>query len=464
VRERDAGRGRGCDAKHCLSARRRNARVVHGQRCSRGWHAEAGRAAALCRGRRPPFPRCRHILNSEDVNNSLIMIQPTLMSYTFDTPPQPVLLDSVSIRPDVVLLLDTFFHILIFHGSTMAEWRKAGYHEQEGYENFKEVLEAPKTDAQDLLVDRFPVPRYIVCDQNGSQARFLLSKVNPSTTHMTANTYGAATGAIAMTDDVSLQGAQRRACDERRARADAPPPPQCSSIISSALQSAQTRARTCETCQRGACGPSARGAVRLLERFPSTAFPPPPPGRSGACCCEMYPFRQGVRCGDDDGQARDRRSWGSAPKALPPRRRCHALRAPAAFCVPTRLRSVWCCRLVRAPECVADATLLRRPVERAACLLVLAAVCVRCDAARRGRQHAVQKRHRPLPRTFARAHARALHQPQPREPLAATPFSSRGSTQPLLEPCSKMPCPPASSSSRAAAAASSFIGDGGASP
>jgi protein transport protein SEC23 len=90
----------------------------------------------------------RHILNEEDVNNSLIMIQPTLMSYTFDVPAQPVLLDSVSIKPDVILLLDTFFHILIFHGETIAQWRKAGYHEQEGYENFKELLEAPVADAQ----------------------------------------------------------------------------------------------------------------------------------------------------------------------------------------------------------------------------------------------------------------------------------------------------------------------------
>ena len=55
------------------------------------------------------------------MNNSLIMIQPTLMSYTFDVPPQPVLLDSVSIKPDVILLLDTFFHILIFHGETVAQ-------------------------------------------------------------------------------------------------------------------------------------------------------------------------------------------------------------------------------------------------------------------------------------------------------------------------------------------------------
>lgn len=55
------------------------------------------------------------------MNNSLIMIQPTLMSYGLDTPPAPVLLDSVSIKPDTVLLLDTFFHILIFHGETVAQ-------------------------------------------------------------------------------------------------------------------------------------------------------------------------------------------------------------------------------------------------------------------------------------------------------------------------------------------------------
>jgi protein transport protein SEC23 len=142
------------------------------------------------------------------VNNSLIMIQPTLMSYTFDTAPQPVLLDSVSIKPDVMLLLDTFFHILIFHGETVAQWRKAGYHEQEGYENFAELLGAPAADAQDLLAERFPIPRYIVCDQGGSQARFLLSKLNPSTTHTSTSMYGAAPGAAGaaiFTDDVSLQ-------------------------------------------------------------------------------------------------------------------------------------------------------------------------------------------------------------------------------------------------------------------
>ncbi|PPQ87329.1 LOW QUALITY PROTEIN: hypothetical protein CVT25_002079 [Psilocybe cyanescens] len=151
----------------------------------------------------------RHVLNEEDVDNSLTMIQPTLMSYTFDNPARPVLVDSVSIKHDAILLLDSFFHILIFHGDQVAQWRKMGYQDQEEYENFKELLEGPVADAQELLVDRFPIPRYIVCDQGGSQARFLLSKLNPSTTHMSSTIYGSAPGVdpgqAIFTDDISLQ-------------------------------------------------------------------------------------------------------------------------------------------------------------------------------------------------------------------------------------------------------------------
>lgn len=29
-------------------------------------------------------------------------------------------------------------------------------------------------------IDRFPVPRYILCDEGKSQSRFLMAKVNPS--------------------------------------------------------------------------------------------------------------------------------------------------------------------------------------------------------------------------------------------------------------------------------------------
>lgn len=72
-----------------------------------------------------------------------------------------------------------------------------------------QVLTNKLSGDQDLLTDRFPIPRYIVCDQGGSQARFLLSKLNPSTTHMSAGMYGAnqagGAGQPIFTDDVSLQ-------------------------------------------------------------------------------------------------------------------------------------------------------------------------------------------------------------------------------------------------------------------
>ncbi|KAG2351603.1 hypothetical protein BDR07DRAFT_1442998, partial [Suillus spraguei] len=52
------------------------------------------------------FADYRHILNEEDVNNSLIMIQPTLMSYTFDVEPQPVL-PFPSLTPSFIFLFST---------------------------------------------------------------------------------------------------------------------------------------------------------------------------------------------------------------------------------------------------------------------------------------------------------------------------------------------------------------------
>ncbi|KAF7316847.1 2-oxoglutarate dehydrogenase E1 component mitochondrial [Mycena chlorophos] len=56
-----------------------------------------------------------------------MLIRRPLMSYTFETPSQPVLLDSGSIKHGVILLLDTFFHILIFHRESVAQWRKQGW-------------------------------------------------------------------------------------------------------------------------------------------------------------------------------------------------------------------------------------------------------------------------------------------------------------------------------------------------
>ncbi|XP_036343321.1 protein transport protein Sec23A-like isoform X2 [Rhagoletis pomonella] len=147
----------------------------------------------------------RHMLMREDLTQSLIMIQPILYSYSFNGPPEPVLLDTSSIQPDRILLMDTFFQILIYHGETIAQWRALKYQDMAEYENFKQLLQAPVDDAQEILQTRFPMPRYIDTEHGGSQARFLLSKVNPSQTHNNMYAYGQDGGAPVLTDDVSLQ-------------------------------------------------------------------------------------------------------------------------------------------------------------------------------------------------------------------------------------------------------------------
>jgi protein transport protein SEC23 len=147
----------------------------------------------------------RMILWRENVLNSLVMIQPTLMAYSFNGPPEPVLLDVCSITPDRILVLDAFFSIVVFHGQTIAQWRKANYQDQEEHVAFKQLLEAPKADANDVLKQRFPTPRVVDCDQHGSQARFLLAKLNPSATYNSGGAGGGGGGDIIFTDDVSLQ-------------------------------------------------------------------------------------------------------------------------------------------------------------------------------------------------------------------------------------------------------------------
>ncbi|OMO55495.1 Zinc finger, Sec23/Sec24-type [Corchorus olitorius] len=146
----------------------------------------------------------RMLLNRENITNAAVMIQPSLISYSFNSLPQPALLDVASISADRILLLDSYFSVVVFHGMTIAQWRNAGYQNQPEHQAFAQLLQAPQDDAQMIIRERFPVPRLVVCDQHGSQARFLLAKLNPSATYNNANDIAAGSDVI-FTDDVSLQ-------------------------------------------------------------------------------------------------------------------------------------------------------------------------------------------------------------------------------------------------------------------
>jgi len=141
----------------------------------------------------------------ENVMNSLVMIQPALIQYSFEEgPPRPVLLDSNSLQPNVILLMDTFFHVVIWRGETIQQWYEAGYQDKEEYANFKTLIQAPAEDCKNIMSSRFPVPKFIQTNAGGSQARFLTSKVNPSNTYA-SNSYGDAGSTHIITDDVSLK-------------------------------------------------------------------------------------------------------------------------------------------------------------------------------------------------------------------------------------------------------------------
>lgn len=146
----------------------------------------------------------RMVLNRENVINSVVMIQPSLLSYSFNSPPEPTLLDVAAIAADRILLLDTYFIVVIFHGMTIAQWRNAGYQNQPEHQAFAQLLRAPRDDGEAIMKERFPVPRLVICDQHSSQARFLLAKLNPSATYNSSSSVVPG-GDIIFTDDVSFQ-------------------------------------------------------------------------------------------------------------------------------------------------------------------------------------------------------------------------------------------------------------------
>lgn len=147
----------------------------------------------------------RTVLNRETVLNMLTMIQPSLLTYQFGQPPQPALLDYSSVNPEHILMLDTYFRLIVMHGTTVAFWRAQGYHNEPSHAHFKTLLEAPNKDIAEIILDRFPVPSVLICDQNSSQARFVISQLNPSLAQQSRVDTGAGTGENYFSDDVTLK-------------------------------------------------------------------------------------------------------------------------------------------------------------------------------------------------------------------------------------------------------------------
>jgi protein transport protein SEC23 len=122
----------------------------------------------------------RRALMQADVNSSLLMIQPSLMRYSAGRAPRQVLLDESSLDASCVLLLDSFFGLLVWHGAEVVGWRTSGSHLQPDGKKIRELLKFPLGEAKALLDERFPVPHLFVCDQDSPQAQYLRVRCIPS--------------------------------------------------------------------------------------------------------------------------------------------------------------------------------------------------------------------------------------------------------------------------------------------
>ena len=153
----------------------------------------------------------RHWLMREPCDMCVLMIQPTLHSYTLSEPMAvPVPLDSNSILPDNILVIDCFFNLHVIWGQVVYEWMKLEYHKQPEYAHLAALLDAPTHDTQAVLARRFPYPRFSETDINGGESRHLKTRLNPSSTYQDKQPSApglappAQGGAFLNTDDASV--------------------------------------------------------------------------------------------------------------------------------------------------------------------------------------------------------------------------------------------------------------------
>ena len=148
----------------------------------------------------------RHWLMREGCDNAVLMIQPTLHSYSFAAPyATPVPLDSSSILDDNILVIDCFFNIHIVRGTTVDQWFVQKFHENPDYAHFAHLLEVPKADTSAVLAARFPHPRFSNEGITHGESRHLVTRVNPSAKHTDGSTAGLGSQFQQVrTDDVSI--------------------------------------------------------------------------------------------------------------------------------------------------------------------------------------------------------------------------------------------------------------------
>jgi protein transport protein SEC23 len=103
----------------------------------------------------------RFFINREPTDTCMLLIQPQLTQYDMYGPPHAIALDGSSIRNDAIIMIDSFFVIIINYGNTVVAWRNQDYHHKPGYALFKEFVVSPIEEAKKRIKNRFPCPKLV---------------------------------------------------------------------------------------------------------------------------------------------------------------------------------------------------------------------------------------------------------------------------------------------------------------
>ena len=127
----------------------------------------------------------RLLVGSLPVFSTLVIVQPTLVGYELGRPAQALPLDPAAMHPERSLLLDTFLNVLLCHGASIAQLRRASKDAGGGGGGgpanaaLSALEEAAHSDLEARELQRFPAPETFECDQYSSKARYVVQKLNP---------------------------------------------------------------------------------------------------------------------------------------------------------------------------------------------------------------------------------------------------------------------------------------------
>lgn len=83
-------------------------------------------------------------------------------------------------KDDAVLLMDSYFTVIIWYGEHIQGWKQQKLNEDPDYAYLNNLFEAPMNDASEIIYDRLPISNFYQTFKNDGKQRYLKARVNPS--------------------------------------------------------------------------------------------------------------------------------------------------------------------------------------------------------------------------------------------------------------------------------------------